>query len=118
MVIRNNQFESVFTITEDNHMTIKPEQLLPSEILAELYSSNFLFMGISFSDWCVRHFFLNIWNRARRKYTSWTVQEDTDLKEKKFWDEYGVDILNIPLDKCITDLNSLLKQHASEGDRL
>ena len=111
MIIRGSQSESTFIITEDNYIRygiIEPAKLLPSQIVAELRDSNFLFMGMCFSDWCVRHFFLNLWNRDSPNNVSWAVQETIDVKEERFWNKYGVDIIDLPLDQFITNLDSLL----------
>ena len=119
MIIRNNLSDSAFTITEDRHMTInKLEKLIPTEVLAELSNSNFLFMGVCFKDWCIRNFFLNVWQRPISKNVSWAVQESMDPLEKEFWNKYGVNPIDISLKEYLAELNSKLEKQFAEGSRL
>ena len=116
--------KGVFVVTEDNHVDHLTydsitEQLLPATILAELRRSHFLFMGVCFSDWCLRSIFRRIWRGSSNgDYKSWVVQVGVDAKEKNLWNGYNIDVIDLPLIRYIADLNSQVQERASRGDEV
>ena len=113
-----------FVITEDNYIDYLTRtdvrRLIPKGLLAKLRNSSILFLGYGMRDWNLRAIFHRIWQEERLGWTSWAIRppldplsedelknatavEEHDQKELEqeleddFWDDRGVQILDVDL---------------------
>lgn len=102
-----------YVITEDHYIDYltKTEvaQLLPAELLVRLTRSRFLFLGYSMSDWNLRVILHRIWGQQPLSYKSWAIQKDPSEIEQELWRVRGVDVLDIPLETYIDELEARLQ---------
>jgi hypothetical protein len=102
-----------YVITEDHYIDYltKTEvgQLLPAELLVSLTRSKFLFLGYSMQDWNLRVILHRIWGQQPLAYKSWAIQKDPSEIEQELWRVRGVDVLDIPLEDYVTELESRLQ---------
>jgi SIR2-like domain len=101
-----------YVITEDHYIDYltKTEvaQLLPAELLVRLTRSRFLFLGYSMQDWNLRVILHRIWGQQPLAYKSWAIQKGPSEMEQELWRVRGVDVLDIPLEEYVTELESRL----------
>ena len=101
-----------YVITEDHYIDYltKTEvaQLLPAELLVRLTRSRFLFLGYSMQDWNLRVILHRIWGQQPLAYKSWAIQKGPSEIEQELWRVRGVDVLDIPLEEYVTELESRL----------
>ena len=106
-----------YVITEDHYIDYltKTEvaQLLPAELLVRLTRSRFLFLGYSMQDWNLRVILHRIWGQQALAYKSWAIQKDPSEIEQELWRVRGVDVLDIPLEDYVTELESRLQAVAA-----
>jgi SIR2-like domain len=97
-----------FVITEDHYIDYLTktdiEQLLPPAILVRLRKSCFLFLGYSMADWNLRVILHRIWGEQPLSYRSWAIRKDADAVEQALWESRKVDVLDIPLEDYMTEL--------------
>jgi hypothetical protein len=97
-----------FVITENHYIdyltrTAMSEHL-PSVLSEKLHNCNLLFLGYSLRDWNLRVILHRIWKDRDYAWPAWAVQLEPDPIDEKFWDEHGVDIFDVPLDRYIVAL--------------
>jgi len=106
-----------YVITEDHYIDYltKTEvaQLLPAELLVRLTRSRFLFLGYSMQDWNLRVILHRIWGQQPLAYKSWAIQKDPSEIEQELWRVRGVDVLDIPLEEYVTELEARLQPAAA-----
>jgi hypothetical protein len=99
---------SSYVITEDHYIDYlsrsELSRLIPTQLLAKMMQSHFLFLGYSMRDWNLRVILQRIWGEQPLDWKSWAVQLEPDKLDEKFWDERGVDILDVPLDEYVGEL--------------
>jgi hypothetical protein len=131
-----------FVITEDNYIEYLTRtdvrRLIPSALLAKLRTSSILFLGYSLRDWNLRAIFHRIWQEERLGWTSWAIRRPLpaldpelaqlpDEREKRrraeleaeleegFWNDRGVDILDVELRDYTTALRVATKLALESG---
>jgi SIR2-like domain len=118
-VDRSNPDRDSYVITEDHYIDYLTKtdvaQLIPAELLVKLTRSRFLFLGYSMQDWNLRVILHRIWGQQPLSYKSWAIQRDPNEIEEELWDARGVDVLNIPLEKYVTELAKALAHPATNG---
>lgn len=105
----DHQAES-FVITEDDYieqLITDISSLLPVTLVARLRRSYFLFLGHSLRSWDVRVILRRLWGDQRLNFKSWSIQLHPLRIDQELWQNRGVDILNVSLDKYV----EALKQH-------
>lgn len=120
-----------FVITEDNYIDYLTRtdvrRLIPKPLVAKLRTSSILFLGYSMQDWNLRAIFHRIWHEERLGWTSWAIRRplpplssdvapsDEAVEQRRratleaeleegFWNDRGVDILDVELSDYTTAL--------------
>jgi hypothetical protein len=108
-----------FVITEDHYIDYLTRtdlaNLIPVTILAKLKRSHFLFLGYSLSDWNLRVILHRIWGEQKLSWKSWAVQLNPEPIELEFWDQRGVDIVDVRLDEYVAALHERLEALPEAG---
>lgn len=108
-----------FVVTEDHYidyLTGKDlSSLVPVQLAARLKKSHFLFLGYGLGDWSLRVILRRIWGEQKLYYKSWAVQRSPDLMEQKFWEERGVQVLDLNLREYVTQLAKVLGEKQASG---
>ena len=122
-VDRADAERDTYVIAEDDyiHYLSGPDLsgLVPVTLAKKLRRSDFLFLGYSLRDWNMRVILHRIWgDRIRkRKYKSWAVQLNPEEIDQILWDDRGVDILDIPLEEFVAELERGLDALAGTSRR-
>jgi hypothetical protein len=112
---RSSPERESFVITEDQYIEYLSEEpmekLLPPRLLQKMREKHHvLFLGYSLRDWNFRVFLRRLKRNPRQRYRSWAVLLGADDMEKRFWEQNGVDIVNVNLrtyvDALQQELNS------------
>jgi hypothetical protein len=108
-----------FVITEDHYIDYLTktdiEKLLPPGIIVKLRKSCFLFLGYSMADWNLRVILHRIWGEQPLSYKSWAVRRDVDAVEQALWDARNVDVLQLPLEEYMTELEERMIWHVAQA---
>jgi SIR2-like domain/TIR domain len=101
-----------FVVTEDDYigyLTPSPvESLVPLQILNKIRDSHFLFLGYRTREWSWRVFLRRVWGEQKLQARSWTVGPGLDAVERGAWGEFGVNVVDEPLERLLSALNSEL----------
>jgi len=112
---REDRQRDSYVITEDHYIDYltktELKQLVPIELVTKLLSSRFLFLGYSMQDWNLRVILHRIWGRQPLTYRSWAIQRNASEIERKLWKSRDVEVLDIPLDHYIDELQRRLDVH-------
>ncbi|MGN6816899.1 MAG: SIR2 family protein [Solirubrobacterales bacterium] len=106
-------------ITEDDYIGYMSkggiESIVPTQLLAKLRRSRFLFLGHEMHDWSLRVFLLRVLGEAGlSKYPSWALQRDASDLDERFWQKLGtVELFAARLDEYVKDLGEGLVRGAS-----
>jgi SIR2-like domain len=118
-VDRTNADRDSFVITEDHYIDYLTKtdvgQLIPAELLVKLTRSRFLFLGYSMQDWNLRVILHRIWGQQPLSYKSWAIQRDPNEIERELWHARGVDVLDIPLEEYVSDLDGTFRDSPAVG---
>ena len=118
-VDRANAERDSYVITEDHYIDYLTKtdvsQLIPAELLVKLTRSRFLFLGYSMQDWNLRVILHRIWGQQPLSYKSWAIQRSPNEIEQELWEARGVDVLDIPLDQYVKDLEKALEHPSTNG---
>jgi hypothetical protein len=102
-----------YVVTEDHYieyLSQSPvEGLVPSDILAKLTSSHWLFLGYTAHDWNLRVFLQRVWGGEPLAARSWAVESDPDELEKQVWRRYGVELFAAPVVTYLDQLEERLR---------
>ena len=108
-----------FVITEDDYIEYLGlgdiSGLIPVTLRVTLKRSNFLFLGYSLRDWNLRAILHRIWSAQRTGYKSWAIQFRPDELDTQAWEQRGVQILDIPLEEYIAELEKRLQHLPTPG---
>ncbi len=84
---------------------------IPDRLLYRLRRSRLLFLGYSLKDWNLRILLRQIWNLQRQNSEEarrhWAFQKDPEIVEMAFWRQRGVNVYNVSLDICLSELQRL-----------
>jgi hypothetical protein len=93
--IRDYRWQENYVITEDHYidyLSKSPiESLIPIQILDMLKNSHCLFLGYVVRDWNLRVFLKRIWEGSPGA-SSWAIESDPDVLEKRIWAQSQVDL--------------------------
>ena len=97
-----------FVVTEDDYIDylVQTEvaSVVPVALAAKLRRSHFLFVGYTMADWNLRLLLHRLWGDQPLSYRSWAVQAEAQPLEREFWRRRDVDVLEIPLERCVATL--------------
>jgi hypothetical protein len=97
-----------FVVTEDHYIEYlaraEVSSVVPVGLAAKLRRSHFLFLGYSLVDWNLRLLLYRLWGDQPLGYRSWAVDDEPHPFELEFWRKHGVDVLDLPLERCIEAL--------------
>jgi hypothetical protein len=109
-----------YVITEDHYIQYLARtdiaNLIPVALAARLRRSHFLFLGYGMRDWNLRVILHRIWGEQALKYKSWAVQLHPSELDREFWEQRGVDVLDVPLDEYVTALETALEALLAERE--
>jgi hypothetical protein len=118
--IRDYHWQENYVITEDHYidyLSMSPiHDFVPGQILAKLKESHCLFLGHTVRDWNHRVFLKRIWDETPGA-TSWAVEPDPDLLEKRIWAETRVDLYASGLADYVGQLQARLIKRTEEITR-
>jgi len=102
-----------YVITEDQYIDYLAGdniiEQVPVKLLAKMHRSHFLFLGYGLHDWNLRVVLRRVWGEQKLKYKSWAIQLNPQPIDREFWRKRDVDILDIPLEDYIAELNRRLQ---------
>ena len=111
-----------FVVTDDHYIEYlaraEVSSVVPVGLAAKLRRSHFLFLGYSLVDWNLRLLLYRLWGDQPLGYRSWAVDDEPHPFELEFWRKHGVDVLDLPLERCIDALGGACRRRDSGGDRL
>jgi DNA-binding SARP family transcriptional activator len=97
-----------FVVSEDDYIDYLAQtdlaSLVPVTLTARLRRSHFLFLGYPPHEWNFRVFLNRVWGGRKVSYRSWAVEPRPDALEREFWRHVDVDLLDVPLDRYIEEL--------------
>jgi len=99
-----------YVITEDDYVDflvrMTKNKAIPAIFAEPFQSSHFLFLGYSLRDWNLRVILNRIQHDLRRPsdITSWGIQHQPSLMERKFWQKRGVEVYDLLLNEFVRDL--------------
>jgi hypothetical protein len=107
-----------YVITEDNYIdylsTGDIASQIPITLREKLGESHFLFLGYSLRDWNLRVILNRIWGQQALDLKSWAVQRKnpkgklSEIEQKLWRDRGDVDLLYVPLDEYVVNLQAQL----------
>lgn len=106
-------------ITEDDYIGYMSkggiESIVPTQLLAKLRRSRFLFLGHEMHDWNLRVFLLRVLGEGGlSKYPSWALQREASELDERFWQKLGtVELFADRLDDYVKELGESLTRAAS-----
>jgi hypothetical protein len=101
-----------YVITEDDYVDflvrMTKNKAIPAIFAESFQSSHFLFLGYSLRDWNLRVILNRIQTDLRRPsdITSWAIQHQPSLMERKFWQRRGVEVYDLLLNEFVRDLSA------------
>jgi DNA-binding SARP family transcriptional activator len=105
-----------FVVSEDDYIDYLAQtelaSLVPVTLTARLRRSHFLFLGYPPHEWNFRVFLHRVWGGQKVSYRSWAVEPKPDPLEREFWRHVDVDLLDVPLDRYVEELEA---RAAEEG---
>lgn len=105
-----------FVVSEDDHISYLAQaeisSLVPVTLAAKLRRSHFLFLGYPLHGWGLRVFLHRIWGNEKVGYRSWAVEQGPEPIECELWRQRGVDVLDVPLNDYVVDLEDRLVEAA------
>jgi DNA-binding SARP family transcriptional activator len=108
-----------FVVSEDDHIGYLAESgiggVLPVTVAARLRRSHFLFLGYDLVDWSFRVFLQRLWPDEQPAYCSWAVQPDATALERDFWRRRAVELVDLPLDREVEQLRSVIAAALTPG---
>ncbi len=97
-----------FVVTEDDYIEYLAQSevasVVPVALAAKLRRSHFLFLGYRMADWNLRLLLNRLWGDQPLSYRSWAVQPEAKPLEREFWRRRDVDVLEVPLERCVATL--------------
>lgn len=104
-----------YVITENDYIDYLSrgpiESLLPLQLLNKMRESHCLFLGYRVRDWNLRVFLQRVWGGQRIGAQSWAIGDRVDAVERRFWNEFGVDVFDAPIAQYLATLGDELAEH-------
>jgi DNA-binding SARP family transcriptional activator len=101
-----------FVVSEDDYIGYLAETgiggVLPVTVAARLRRSHFLFLGYGLVDWSFRVFLHRLWPDEQPAYCSWAVQPGATGLEREFWRKRAVELVDLPLDREVDQLRTMI----------
>lgn len=109
-VARNANHRDQFVITEDDYIDFLTQmtkrRAIPAIFAEPFQTRPFLFLGYGLNDWNLR-VVLNRVSQNLRKRTSirsWAIQKSPSPLERRFWQERGVEVYDMPIEDFVAQL--------------
>lgn len=108
-VSRENVTEDSYVVSEDDYIEFLTHttlhELIPSTLLAKLFTSHILFLGYSLQDWNLRVILHQIATERDMGRDSWAIQKDVQEVDKDLWDCRNVRLHEVALDEYVAELD-------------
>jgi hypothetical protein len=115
--IRNYRWQDNYVITEDHYIEYLSrgpiENFVPTQILDKLRGSHCLFLGYTVRDWNLRVFLRRIWDGSPGA-TSWAVEPNPDILEKRLWLQNKVELYASDVAAYVEMLQAALSTRISD----
>jgi SIR2-like domain/TIR domain len=114
---RADPWEDNYVITEDDYIGYLSdgpiEQVVPTDLLAKLRYSHFLFLGFTMRDWNLRVFLQRIF--GGQLPMSWAIQREPEPLDREYWDRLGPELYAASLRDYVEGLGTRLERFARAG---
>jgi hypothetical protein len=104
-----------YVITEDDYIDflarMTKNKAIPAIFAEPFQTRHFLFLGYGLNDWNLRVVLNRVEKDLRRPkgITSWAIQYQPRPLERRFWQQRGVEVYDMPLDEFVQKLESCMK---------
>ncbi len=109
-VSRADGTDDSYVISEDDYikflMHTTLQELIPTTLLARLFTSHILFLGYSLQDWNLRVILHQIATQRDLSRDSWAIQKDVQEVDKTLWDCRNVRLHEVALDLYVGELSA------------
>ena len=99
-----------FVVSEDDYIDYLAQtdlaSLVPVTLTARLRRSHFLFLDYPQHEWNFRVFLHRVWGRQKVSYRSWAVEPRPDQLSREFWRHVDVELLDVPLEEYVRQLET------------
>lgn len=107
-VSRADGDEDSYVISEDDYIKFLThsslQQLIPSTLLAKLFTSQILFLGYSLQDWNLRVILHQIATQRDLRRLSWAIQKQVKEVDRMLWDHRNVRLHEVALEEYVDEL--------------
>jgi hypothetical protein len=99
-----------YVITEDDYIDflvrMTNNNALPAILAEPFQNRHFLFLGYGLADWNLRVVLNRVDKGSRRPkdIVSWAIQYQARPLERRFWQERGVEVYDMPVDDFVAEL--------------
>ncbi len=101
-----------FVVSEDDYIGYLAQtelaNVLPVTLAAKLRRSHLLFVTYPVVEWSLRVFLQRVFGDQPISYRSWAVLPGVHAVQHEFWRQRGVDLLDVPLEDFVEDLERRL----------
>jgi SIR2-like domain len=98
-----------YVISEDDYikflMHTTLQELIPTTLLARLFTSHILFLGYSLQDWNLRVILHQIATQRDLGRDSWAIQKEVQDVDRTLWDCRNVRLHEVALDSYVSELD-------------
>lgn len=116
-----NAKEGTFAVTDEDYIDYlarpnTPAHNVPVFLQLKMQQSRFLFLGLSIADWSQRVVLRSL-IQPRRKFDpgSHAIMQRTEEWDREYWEQYGVELLEVSLNDYIDALREALENLPSGG---
>lgn len=107
-VSRTGEIDDSYVISEDDYIKFLThtslQELIPSTLLAKLFTSHILFLGYSLQDWNLRVILHQIATQRDLSRDSWAIQKQVEEVDRTLWDCRDVRLHEVALDEYVDAL--------------
>jgi hypothetical protein len=107
-VSRAHEGDDSYVVSEDDYIKFLThtslQELIPSTLLAKLFTSHILFLGYSLQDWNLRVILHQIATQRDLSRDSWAIQREVQEVDRALWDYRDVRLHEVALDTYVEEL--------------
>ena len=112
--------KSSFAVSDEDYIDYlarlnTPAYKIPTLLMEKMQDSSFLFLGFGVSEWNLRVVLRSIQSRKKFAHPSWAILHPIEQWDKTYWDQYGVELMDVPLNDYIASLEAELNSRPGGG---